>query len=98
MVLSRRRHCALSRGFVVVCWRVVVPRSCRVVVPRRLVVSEGGWSESAMTHQTGTTNDDQCRRSLFGCHIAISDVAPGFRMVVLVRWWSFGFVGGRLGS
>ena len=46
---------------------------------------KGGWNECAMTHHRGTTNDDQCRRSSFGCHVAISDVAPGFRMVVLIR-------------
>ena len=95
MVLSRRCCCALSCGFIVACWRVVVPCSCCVVVLCRLVVSEGGWSESAMTHQTETTNDDQCRRSSFGCHVAISDVAPGFRMVIWVHGWSFGFMGGR---
>ena len=95
MVLSRRCRCALSRGFVVACWHVVVLRSCCVVVPRRLVVSEGGWSESAMTHQTGTMNNNQCRHSSFGCHVAISDVAPGFRMVIWVRGRLFGFMGGR---
>jgi len=27
-----------------------------------------------------TTNNDRCHCSLFGCHVAISDVAPGFRV------------------
>ena len=102
MVLSRCRRCALLHGFVVACWCIIVPPSCRVVVPRRLVVSEGGWSESAMTHQTGMMNDDQCRRSSFGCHVAISNVAPGILHGHLGLWavvWVHGrplaFVGGR---
>ena len=43
-----------------------------------------------MTHQTGMTNDDQCRRSSFGCHVADGNVAPDS-----VRERSFGFVGVR---
>ena len=54
------------------------------VVVFHVVVSEGGWNESAKTHQTGTTNDNQCHHLSFGCHITISDVAPGFRMIVSV--------------
>jgi len=29
-----------------------------------------------------TTNNDQCHHSLFGCHVAVSNVAPGF----CVKW------------
>ena len=33
LALLHRRHCASLRGFAVACWRVIVPHSCRVVVP-----------------------------------------------------------------
>ena len=29
--VPRRRRCASSRGFIVACWRIVVPRPCRAV-------------------------------------------------------------------
>ena len=82
MVLSHHHCCVLSCGFVVACWCIVVLHSCHVVVPHCLVVSEGGWNESAMTHQTGMMNDDQCCHLSFGCHVAISNMAPGFCMVI----------------
>ena len=47
----------------------------------------GGWA-----HQTRTTNENQCHHSLFGCHIAAGDVAPGFHMG---RWRSFPSVSDR---
>ena len=78
--------CMSSTCVVVSCAIIVMcQRAMTDVIVHHLVVSEGGWNESAMTHQTGTTNDDQCRHSSFGCHVAISDLAPGFRMIVSVR-------------
>ena len=89
----------LSTCVVVLCVIIVTcQRMMADVVVHCLVVSEGGWNESAMTHQTGTTNDDQCCHSSFGCHVADGNMAPGFHMIVSIHDWSFGFVGSRLGS
>ena len=55
--------------------------TCVVVLSHRcLDVSEGLERVWDMTHQTGTTNDDQCHCSSFGCHIADGNMAPGFHM------------------
>jgi hypothetical protein len=56
-----------SRCWVVVLWsRSSLRVGFRVVVSLTVVVS---------INET-TMNDDKCRRSSFGCHVAVSDVAP----------------------
>ena len=120
-------HCALSRGFVVAYWCLVILRPCCVIVPCLHVVDlcccpachhcdmstnndrccrsvwlsvRGVGTSLGHTHQTGTMNDDIGHHLSFGCHVTISDMAPGFCMKgvsVSIHEWLFGFVGKRLG-
>jgi hypothetical protein len=60
---------------------VVLPHRCSVLT---LCLSEVGWDErdavgtySGVLHYTPM--NDNCHSS-FGCHVAVSDVAPGFRV------------------
>jgi hypothetical protein len=60
---------------------VVLPHCCSVLT---LCLSEVGWDErdavgtcSGVLHYTPT--NDNCHSS-FGCHVTVSDVAPGFRV------------------
>ena len=97
-----RRHCVAS-FHVVVAWLRHCALACRrpgslpchrpVLSSRAIVVwmsVRGVRMSRDVTHQTGTMNDDQCRRSSFGCHVADGDMAPDS-----VRKRLFGFVGGR---
>ena len=98
LVFSRRRRCASSRGFAVACWRVVVPRSCRVVVP---------WSPCRPPVLSSCGSER--RQMLFVVWLSVREVGTSVVVRRLVAtspsatWhldstWSFSSVDGRLGS
>ena len=62
------------------------PRWCRVVRRVSWLAKSDGMSEGTVLTVVHNLNNDErrrCRRSSFGCHVALGDVAPGNPLVLM---------------